>query len=388
MLALTVWVTLVTLPLIWVYFGELPLLSVPGNLLVVPLVTGYLYLTGIALLLSPLVVFTPLLALAMKLYYALIALVTGALSHLPGIVLSVGYPHAAWFLVPSAVLFLVYPLTAAGRKRRILFAACSLTVVFLVSVFCLRIASRDSVSFTYLNEGTNDSFVLVSENRALLGDLSDGGSSSLYRMTEEMRRLHVCEADAFLLTHYHKKHIQLFGKLCEREIVRKLLLPAPETDAEREILESLLETAERAGVEVVPIPAEEAFDFRGISVRVFPRKLLSRSTHPIAGLAVGMPEGKLVLASASFSEGAESLAEAAYGADILVLGAHSPIYKKTFRLPSPEGPKVLVLSDIAREYLENPEDFPDAVHADGTPLRITERRSGAGSRGQEAAAAP
>ena len=55
MLMLTVWVTLVTLPLIWVYFGELPLLSIPTNLLIVPLVTGYLYLTGLTLILSPLI---------------------------------------------------------------------------------------------------------------------------------------------------------------------------------------------------------------------------------------------------------------------------------------------------------------------------------------------
>ncbi len=374
LVAVTAWVSLVTLPLIWLYFGELPLLSIPANLLFVPLVTVYMYLTLAMLLLSPLVVPTPLFAALLGIGYRLLASLSGSLSRSGSVVLPVNYPFALFFLIPAAVLFLAFPFFRVNGKKAALAAACSLTAAFLLTVGCVRFAARDDVAFTYLNRGIHDSFVVLSENRVLFGDMSDGSSGSIPLLTEEMSRLHAAEVDAVVLTHYHKKHSQFVGRLAERQIIHTLVLPEPQNDAEREICESLEELAALSGIDAVRLPAEEVYDFHGVGITVFARTLLSRSSHPVSGAQVDLPGCRTVLASSSFGEGDPALVEAVSHADALILGPHSPVYKKNFRLNFEKQPEILA---CCTDSLDHMEEVPrDVIPVDGRPIRITGRKRG------------
>ncbi|MCR5683778.1 MAG: ComEC/Rec2 family competence protein [Clostridiales bacterium] len=372
LIVLTAWVSFVTLPLIWLYFGELPLLSIPANLLFVPLVTVYMYLTLAMLILSPLVVLTPLFARLLGVGYAALTSLAGSCSRLGSVVLPVNYSFALFFLVPAAVLLLAFPFFRERGKKIALLTGCSLTAVFLMTVGCVRLAARDDVAFTYLNRGIRDSFVVLSENRVLFGDMSDGASGSIPLLTAEMSRLHASEVDAVVLTHYHKKHVQYLGRLAERQIVRALVLPEPQNDDEREVCASLEETAGEYGIDVIRIPAGEAYDFRGIGITVFPRTLLSRSTHPVSGAEIDLPGCTAVLASSSFNQGDPALIEAVNTADVLILGPHSPVYKKSFRLDFDDPPEVMAFCADALSYMEEvPEGY---VPIAGQPIRVTGRR--------------
>ena len=372
LIVLTAWVSFVTLPLIWLYFGELPLLSIPANLLFVPLVTVYMYLTLAMLILSPLVVLTPLFARLLGIGYAALTSLAGSCSRLGSVVLPVNYFFALFFLVPAAVLLLAFPFFRERGKKIALLTGCSLTAVFLMTVGCVRLAARDDVAFTYLNRGIRDSFVVLSENRVLFGDMSDGASGSIPLLTAEMSRLHASEVDAVVLTHYHKKHVQYLGRLAERQIVRALVLPEPQNDDEREVCASLEETAGEYGIDVIRIPAGEAYVFYGIGITVFPRTLLSRSTHPVSGAEIDLPGCTAVLASSSFNQGDPALIEAVNMADVLILGPHSPVYKKNFRLDFDDPPEVMAFCADALSYMEEvPEGY---VPIAGQPIRVTGRR--------------
>lgn len=372
LLVLTVWVSSVTLPLIWLTFGELPLLSVPANLLFVPLVTVYMYLTLAMLLLSPLVVFTPLFAFLLRLGTRVLTALAGFLSRMGSVVLPVNYSFSFLFLVPAAVLFLAFPFFRDRGKKTALLAGCSLTAVFLLTVGGVRLAGRDSVAFTYLNRGIHDSFVVLSDNRVLFGDMSDGTSGSIPLLTAEMSRLHASEIDAVVLTHYHPKHTQILGRLAERQIVRTLVLPEPQNDNERSVCETLEELAGEYGIAAVRIPADGTYDFYGVGIKVFPRTVLSRSTHPVSGAEIDLLGCRAVLASSSYQEGDPALAEAVNAADVLILGPHSPVYKKTFRLDSENLPEVMA---FCADALAHMEEVPEGViPIEGQPVRITGRR--------------
>ena len=162
---------------------------------------------------------------------------------------------------------------------------------------------------------------------------------------------HACEIDAVVLTHYHSRHSQLLGRLFSREIVRSLWLPEPQTDAEGDAVRTLTGLCAENGVEVRMLAPGEDADFHGVSVRIPERTYLSRSSHPVSGAAVELPSGTLVFASCSFSE-SESLLREAEGADILILGNHSPVYKKTFALSPREGTKAVALCADAEDHAD------------------------------------
>ena len=217
-----------------------------------------------------------------------------------------------------------------------------------------------------------------SANHFTLDDLQEIAAlcmdSSIASLTEEMSRLHAAEVDAVILTHYHKRHSQYVGRLAERQIVRALVLPEPLTDDEREICKSLEDVAALYGIPTVHVSQGEAYDFHGVEITVFPRTILSRSTHPVSGVRIDLPDCAAVLASSSFNQGDPLLVEAVNRADVLILGPHSPVYKKTFRLDFEEEPEVMAFCADALAYME---EIPDGyVPIDGRPIRITGRGRG------------
>lgn len=348
---LTVIVTTATMPLIWLYFGELPLLSVPANLLFAPLLTVMLYLGWICLIFSPLrAVSAPFFALLGP-AYRLLAKAAEAGARIPGTVVSVRYAFAPFLLIPAAVCLFAVPLFENRGRRRAVFSAAVLCALLFTGIGCARLIGRGDVVLIRAGIKKNEGFLLEADNRILLCDMTDGSSAITGRLLSAMEECHACEIDAVVLTHYHNKHAQLLGRLCTREIVRSLWLPEPETEEEAAIRRTLEELCAENGVELRVLQNGEAADFHGVPVTIFGRTKLSRSSHPVSGAAVDMPLGGVFFGSCSFNE-SEELLRAAGEADVVILGGHSPVYKKTFALPGEGGTKVLAMCADAEEHAD------------------------------------
>ncbi|MBR4204674.1 MAG: ComEC/Rec2 family competence protein [Clostridia bacterium] len=372
---LSTWITLNTLPLIWLYFGEIPLLSVLANAVFIPLVTVYLHLTAIVLLLSPLYVFAAPSAFLMNAGYGLISHLASSLSSLGGIVLNASYAAAGLFLVPAALLLLAAPLFAHKPRRCLLAGAGAFLALFFAVTGVVLLAQKNTTAFTYLTseKGKNEGFVLRADGKVLLCDMSDGSASFGYLLTEEASRMRVSEIDALALTHLHAKHRQLVEKLCARELVRTVILPEAQNEKERLILLSLEDAAREAGVEVLVVSSGETADFHGVGLTILPRATLSRSTHPVSGALLDLPAQRLALVSSSFSE-SPTAADAALSADILILGRHSPVYKKTFVLTFDHEPKAVFASADALAFMEEETKAALGSHLiplGGEPCRLT-----------------
>ncbi len=376
-------VTLGTLPLIWLYFGEVPLLSLPANILFFPLITLYLRLCWIFVILLPLRVFSVPLALVLNAGYRAVSLLAGFVSRVPGALLSVNYPFAPFLLLPAAVCFLVLPFAGkkTGRRAAAVSAAC--IVLFFSAAGISRIASRKNVDFIHVTVKKNEGFLLCAENRILLCDMSDGSSGAVGKLRSEMKDLRACEIDTVLLTHYHNKHSQMLGRLFDRQIVRTVWLPEPGTEDEKRIARSLTELCAERGVETVFLPADIPADFCGVPVTVYERTLLKRSTHPISAVSVSAPSAEIFFASSSFNEG--GLTERAEASDVVILGGHSPVYKKTFALSFRKEPKILALCADALAHADADwiasfgTLYPDCVLIaleEGNPLRLSDRKNG------------
>lgn len=352
-IAMTTVVTVFTLPLIWIYFGEVSLLSIPANVVFIPLITALMYLTGIYLILYPLRLFIVPLAALINSCCVVVTGFAGFLSSGENVMISVNYDFTPLFFVP--ITFILVIVTLLPKKARLvsLSAACVLCVSFFAIIGISSCLDRDNVYITYIGENKNDGFVLKSQGKVIICEISDASFGYSYNLTDEVGEMNVCEIEAVLMTHYHNKHVQLLGRLCEREMLRCVYLPEPIDEREEGLYSALVEKAEYYGIECFTIPCGDSFTFGDADITVFERKYLSRSTHPITAVEISACGEEVVILSNSFNESYDEITAAAESAEYLFFGRHSPVYKKTFGLSFDNLPKVIGVCDAAYEYMDD-----------------------------------
>lgn len=371
----TCMVSLSTLPLIWLYFGEVSLISIPANLIFTPLISVLMLMTGVYLILYPLRLLIQPLAVLLNLFCGLLGNTAEILSRPSWVMLPVNYDFSPFFLIPLTALLLLMPFLSKKLRFRAAASSVLVGILFFAVIGIVNIVDRAYISFSYLPEKKNDGFVLKSDGKILLCEISDASFGYSYLLTDEMSELHSCEIDTLFVTHYHNKHVQLLNRLSEREILRRLVLPKPIDDRESSIFTSLIESAALHNVEVTIVPAGESFDFYGTEITLFERTYLSRSTHPVTAMEIDLGTEEIVLLSCSFNESVHEITKSAENAEYLIFGGHSPVYKKTFGLSFEQEPKAVIYGDDAYAHMD--EEFritADKLNA-SVPFRLRISRS-------------
>lgn len=356
-IGLTSVVNVTLLPLIWLYFGEFSLLSIPANIMFIPMVTVLMYLTGLFLIQYPLGILTYPLGQCINKYCAVMLDLAENMAEFENIMISVNYGFTVFFLIPLTGLLVMIPFTSRKNIRKLTVGIVFTLTAFFTVIGIVQITDRPNVYFSYITKSKNDGFVLKSDGKVLLCDVSDGSYGYLYELTDEMAELNVCEVKTLLLTHYHSKHIQYLGRLCDREVLQNLVLPKPIDEREKGLYDSLCAIAERENIDVHTLEIGETYRFGTAEIFVHERMYLSRSTHPITAVSVTAYENTATLLSCSFNESYETITEFAEASDFVIFGHHSPVYKKAFGLSFDDGtkPKAVIVSDAALEYMT--EDF-------------------------------
>lgn len=349
---MTVFVTLGTLPLTWLYFGEISLISVFSNLIFIPLVTLLMYLGALYLLLYPLRLFIVPLAALVRVYCGLITGLAGFFAGFHGITTAVNYPFTVFFVLPLTVCVIALPFVRGTMRGRVAAAAGCVCVLFFGTIFFTEKLDEKNDYVTYISAGKNDGFVVKSGGKALLCEISDASFGFMYNLTDELAELHCCEIDFVLVTHYHNKHTRLLTRLCERETVSSLILSEPIDERERDIFESLTEIAGEYGLDVTVVGSGEEFTFGRATLSLYERKYISRSSHPITGLKIGAGGEEVVYSSCSLGEGDADVLRDMASADCVILGRHSPKYKKSFGITFEREPKLAVISSDAYEHTD------------------------------------
>lgn len=350
---LTCYLTLIMLPLTWLYFGEISLLSVPANIIFIPLVTLLMYLSGLYLLLYPLRLFIVPLSAVINLFCSAITDTADFFARLDGIMLPINYTFSILFLIPLTVILIAVPFCYNKTRKKLIISAAAVFVMFTSVIGIVRAVDAGQNYITYVGINKNDGFALKSDGKIMLCEISDASYGFFYNLTDEMELMHCCEIEACLLTHYHNKHLQLISRLCQREILKNLILTEPINDTEASVYRLLLALADEYEVNVYVYSAGEEISFGDAKITLFERKYLSRSTHPITALKISVGDEDTVIASCSFNESYEEITEAIECAENIILGRHSPVYKKTFGLSFEKEPKVISVCTDALEHMDD-----------------------------------
>lgn len=337
------------LPVSYLTFGEVSLLTPLSNLLLVPFVTPLLLL-GVLTLLLPVLPLGFLAGLPAKVILTLSA----ALSRIDG-VLSLRYDFVPFVLLPVFLVTAVLLLVDLKRLWALVVAPalCGALAfgICLAATFC---AGSDEALVCYRRTGENEGLVVMQNNVAVLCDASNGSLTQLrndYYLATEMGATRI---EALFLTHYHRRMISSVSAFSAEVLLRELWVPAPQTREEGEILSALTALAAQQKISLrVFAPNEPLSTSFGVVLTRGELYFETRSTQPAFSLSLSYGERILCYHTAALSEFLRNTGGTHNcTATTLLLGAHGPVPHAPVELPEGEAlGEVLVGSEQALKHL-------------------------------------
>ena len=336
-LGISVVALMCALPVSWLYFGKIAIISPLGTLLLSPLIAALMLLTPMTLIFGALPFIGDMLG-HLTLWVSKAASHTASLLSRPdNIELSLDYPFTPFFFIPffASVLVIVF----FKLKHLKFYFLGALAVILCFFAFHAIYVKNSTISAQLLCRGENEYFLISKSGQNTLIDMSDGSYGNLYVIAEEAASRGYCQIDALVLTHYHTKHISSISRLLKNQTVRQIVLPQPINETETNILLSIADTSREMGIEVHVFPPDDLTLFGKTKVTLS-RDYIKASTHPILALNID-GEVDISYLGSSFA----SYREVTELCENVIVGTHGPIQKKTYSLPITDNVRLLSFAD-------------------------------------------
>ena len=188
------------------------------------------------------------------------------------------------------------------------------------------------VDVSYIQRGKSEMMVVSNGDRAMICDLSDGSYSNVRAALEVARDNYATEVEAFMLTHYHQRHISSAYRLMCSELVHEIWLPFPLDEREYNIMWSVVYYAEKCGSDVVVYRQGETVTLCDLAEVELMRDYIKRSTHPTLAMRIGYEDRDTVFIGASVIESDmyDAVSAMTPEAEYIIFGVHGPITKKEY----------------------------------------------------------
>lgn len=361
-IAVTVTANLSVIFFLWLFFGEISLISPLTNLILAPLTVPLIFFSAITLLLY--FIFPAAAALSARLANAvaeLILSVSEYFSGFRGTVLSLEYDFAGiiiCFFVIATIILLVIKL-----KHKILVLAPAVLSVIAFCI-CLGIYTHQNYAKTdisYLRQKDGEMFLLSSCGTSVFIDNSDGYYSRFASVNALLREHEATELEVLILTHYHSRQSTAVKRFFDNCKTRAVWLPEPQSDSDYKTFCELYSIAEAAGVDPIIYRHGEIMElFKETELLIFPYRKLDRSVEAQVGFSLTCGEGSLVYIGSSFFEGtaAPEARSAIAESDHLIIGAHGPAPKEPMTVaPKPSAEIILANAEHIKIKGSVPENI-------------------------------
>lgn len=299
-LGITVAACAATLPLTAYLFGTFPLMSLPANLVLSPVMDLTLYL-GVLVILP--LRFPPLYFLAEWVGKAAVRL-AAFFSAVPHTQVSIAKPPLFFTAIAVSLSLLLYAAThPRGRFRKkvpfsLLGIFLGMCVLFHAGeAFVYRNTLRiDSLS---VSEGQADFLLLREAGYTAMIDVSTSAKSTVRRAFDKMNECYRHEVDAYIFTDYRDGLPNTVYYLSQNEIVRSFYLPEPQNGKEEALLSSIRKTATKSAIPVLLYsPEEPVFPGRFTFI---PHKRMAKQNDATSSVCFSLESGgkRLTYCSAS-----------------------------------------------------------------------------------------
>lgn len=348
LLMMTFAATFFTMPVTYLLYGGISLISPLANLIFVPLTELILYLLVLMTVFS-FIPFVPLLlgsicrtliTFSMDLAYRI--------SDMEGIYISIRYPFAGYVIAVLVIGILAVLFIKKLNPGWILavFLVCSTAFGITYAVF--HTMTDSDVKLYVESDGKNDVIGFVYEGKSILIDVGNGGYTVPSLAADTLSEYYECEIDLLVLTHLHSYHTGTLKKLADQIKIHGLLLPEAENDQEREVIDSILSAlSDTCEISFYPRDGSSYLAYEGLKIHLPQYQTISRSAHPVIVFSAeieGYAGTSFVYAGSSAFE-LEAVSALSQDTSVIVCGAHGPVTKNIFDASCFENTEYVVFAD-------------------------------------------
>ena len=245
------------LPIQWLVFRELSLVTLPANLLLAPLGLLFLYAIVPSLLLSA----VPWLGTVVRLFLSsVVRAMTGILGFFSGrnfATVSLEYRFADVIIPLLATVMLILLLVTLRRKLLIFVPPVLATVAFCICLFVTFSAEVPVAS--YYKNGAQRMIAVTDNGEALLCDISVAQESAYYDMAKSIKTQGATDVDALVLAHILEEHPDILESFLQHTVVHRVYLPQGLAAQSFSLTREIVAVAEEAGCEIIFYAANEPF---------------------------------------------------------------------------------------------------------------------------------
>ncbi len=322
----SVTVILLTLPIVFLKFGRVSIFSPIFNIIFVPILTLLLYLSPFILILGKI----PYVSYIVKYPAELITKL--ALSLIKTIskadFLTIPFSNKIQ-LIGVGVILVGMLLTIILSKKRVKISI--LTVALGVAIFAgtsayVSIIRQNQVSISDLSSSDGDILGVESKNELMIISSTTHTSATVRGASFLATSLGYSDIDTYVITDYSHRLEDSIDTLTSRNMVRKILIPKPKTDKEREYYKAVKEICENREVALLEIG--EKIEFEATCVDFMEYQRLARSTKRCVAFSISAYNARLTYLGASSYECDSSFPKNYVKiSDILLFGSYGPSYK-------------------------------------------------------------
>ncbi len=341
--------TMFILPLQWLYFGELSLLSIPATIIISIICEALLLVLPVHLIFS----LTGFHFISRRLGFIVTALArlcsdtAEYLASFPSLI-SLHYPFAFPIIILTVcvIVWMMAKNFSSWLWALIPFGAAS--AVFLFGVTAYNAAYYERATIDYMSDSSGDIVAAVSERQAIIIDVTDGSRGLMYDARQHLSESFVTEIDTLLLTHLHRRHTSSVRALLKNRIVHRIIIPLPSGEYDKYIADELCDIAAEYGAEAILYSSIEDAEiiFNDLKLTLPTMLMTERAEEPLRVLQISCQGTDISYIGACAWE-SEYLWNIADDAKYLIFGSHGPSIK--------EAPN-LVLSDKTEFILISSEE--------------------------------
>lgn len=347
-----------TLPVVWLYFGQVSILSPVTNIIFIPAATVMLCCVVILAVISG----TPWAAgmsFCVKSVGGFIINIASRLARISPDTFSLRYPFVKYAFIAAGAVFLLL-MIVFFRKPHLLISVTVTLTVFVITVFAGYYFSDvdEEISVIAVNRLKNDFILIQSGGETMICDISDGTLTSPKAASEVVNyQMFDTSVDTLYISHLHSKHVSTFSYIADNTHLKRLIIPDHENGDENDdkaVALLLKEAAEERNIEVVTYKPDIAVTVGEVSITRSELSYIKRSVQPIFYLSFDISGRHMVYAEAGVTESElyEEFDTAVLRSETVLIGIHGPNIKQSFDIPKAwvdERVSVLVTADEVNE---------------------------------------
>ena len=235
---------------VWIVFGEMSVISLLSNLILLPFSEFFVIIVPVAMLLWRIPLVGNIAVGASSLMGNAISEMCRAFSDVRGAVISLRYGFAGVIIVLMSIALAVMLVVKLKRKWTIILPPLVAVAAFAICFVTHNAIHSGEVKAVYYSESQNEMVVLTEGYSAAVCDLSSGSYSFMESASDIAAENMATEMSEYVFTHYHARHTATLERLFANTLLRKIYLPYPETDSDAEIMSEIEDIALKYRVEV------------------------------------------------------------------------------------------------------------------------------------------